>query len=213
MNKIKETGGARIGISNVTWPFSTLIIDENHLNLNAAILGNFMFKASDIISIEPHSGFLNNGIRINHKVGKYNKKIIFWTFSNPRNLISRINQTGFHTNTDNLSQVFEKEIKTIQSRGTFPIKRSALILIILIWNLFLFIDFRKFGEVIDGSILGIGAQLGTGFILGICVLLLMYPPIRPLILKEGKKIQDIKKFIYFVILITGILFLQATLLQ
>lgn len=52
MNELKLTGGARIGMANATFPFATLKVNKDRLELNASIVGNIVFQPSDIISIE-----------------------------------------------------------------------------------------------------------------------------------------------------------------
>ncbi|WP_295675034.1 hypothetical protein [uncultured Mucilaginibacter sp.] len=77
MEEIRETGGARIGMANATWPMATLIVNQQTLQLKASILGDLVFKSSDIISIEPYTliPVLGQGIKINHTVAGYNKKL------------------------------------------------------------------------------------------------------------------------------------------
>ena len=104
MNEIKETGGARIGMANATWPFATLKVTKDKLELNASIIGNLVFKPSDIISIEPHSSFISSGLKINHRVSNYKNLVIFWTFGNVNSLILKIEQTGFLNNNDPISE-------------------------------------------------------------------------------------------------------------
>jgi hypothetical protein len=38
MTEVKETGRARIGMANATWPFATLTVNREKLQLNATIL-------------------------------------------------------------------------------------------------------------------------------------------------------------------------------
>jgi hypothetical protein len=85
---------------NATWPFAVLKVSKDRLQLNATILGKLVFKADDIISIEPFGSIpiIGRGIKINHRVNKYNKKVIFWSFENPKTLIDKIKQTGFLSN-------------------------------------------------------------------------------------------------------------------
>jgi hypothetical protein len=52
MTDIKFTGGARIGMANATWPFASLKVSKDRLDLNATIVGNLVFRPADIISIE-----------------------------------------------------------------------------------------------------------------------------------------------------------------
>src|SRR3954463_6143974 len=100
MNELKVIGGAHIGKLRATWPFVSLTVDSHKLQLNASIIGNFVFAPGDIISIGPDSSGLSigKGIRIYHRVEKYNQKIVFTSFENPMALINRIEQTGFLNN-------------------------------------------------------------------------------------------------------------------
>jgi len=51
MDEIRETGGASIGMARATRPFATLAVNMNKLQLKALIIGNLIFKPSDIIDI------------------------------------------------------------------------------------------------------------------------------------------------------------------
>lgn len=210
MEKVKVTGGARIGAANATWPFASLTVTKDKLQLNATIIGNLIFKPDDIVSIELYR---INGIKINHKVPEYKDRVVFWTFSNSTNLIKKIEQTGFLTNTDPIDTKFAQKVEAYQSKGGFPIKTSAAIAIVLIWNIFFLIDIQNyFGGDNDTSPLGIGAQLGMGFVLLICVLLFTFEPVRKLILKEGRTVEDIKTFLFFLMFICGFMLLMITLI-
>lgn len=206
MNELKETGGARIGMANATWPFATLAVNKDRLELNATIVGRFVFRPADIISIEPVTMMpvFGKGIRIHHRISNYNPKIIFWTFGNPAELIERIQQTGFLDRNATRSYTLDEEILLAQSTGGFPVKTSAAILIVIIWNALLMIDFaRLFHENEEGLILGLGTRFALGFIILTCVLLFISGAFRRLILKEGRNINDIKAAILFIMFIAG----------
>ncbi len=212
MTEVKETGGARIGIANATWPFATLTVNREKLQLNTTILGNLVFKPGDIISIVPFSGFMSSGLKINHKVSKYKDNIVFWTFSNPNELIKKIEETGFLTNATSVNTDLNERITKAYSQGGFPVKTTAAIAILVIWNALFLIDFHNFfSEDNTGSPLGPGSQLALGFILLTCILLLTLEPMRQLILKEGRTIDDIKKFTFFIMLICGFMLLASIL--
>lgn len=88
MYDIQETGGAKIGNARSTWPFAQLLVNKNVLQLNASIIGNLYFRPSDIISIEASSLLKGLGIKINHRVPKYNTNVIFIT-SDSNDLIQK----------------------------------------------------------------------------------------------------------------------------
>jgi len=205
MENIKYTGGARIGTSNATWPFASLTVSKDRLDLNTTILGNYSFTRDDIISLEPHSGFVSDGVRINHKVPNYKEKVIFWTLGSAKTIINEIKNIGFldyHTSTvdsDTKHQVIRK-----QKQGGFPIKKPFAIGVIVLWNVLFLFDFLKFfnGET-DGIPLGNGAILALSSVLIISLLILLSKSFRRKVLKEDRELKDISKFLYFIIFITG----------
>jgi len=212
--KIKRTGGARIGFFNANWPFATLKVDKNILTLSTCLFGNFFFNKDDISSIEPYGliPVIGRGIKINHKKKSYDSKIIFWTFGNPEILIKEIEKTQFLNKTTESLEKNKTETKKIEPQRPegFPIKLSASIVIIAICNILLLGDFINFFlNDNTGSPLGLGAQLSTGLIVSISTLLLTSENTRKLILKKGQSIDNLKKPLYFIIAITGLLFLSS----
>jgi len=213
MQEITETGGAKIGNANATWPFAKLKVNSNMLNLNASIIGNLVFKPSDIVSIVPYSYFLSRGIKINHNVQNYKSEVIFWTTGNTAALISRIEQTGFLNNTKPLPYGMDEEITKRQLSGGFPLKTSAAIAIVIIWNILFLNDFLKiFNGSSKISPLGIGAQAALAFIFLTGLAMLINEPIRNLILKPGRTIEDVKAFIYILMFISGMMFLGTSII-
>ncbi len=209
MNDVEETGGAKIGLAHATWPFAKLTVNRNVLQLNASVIGNLYFRPSDIISIEPSSFLSGAGIKINHRVEKYSSKVIFLT-SGSSDLISRIESTGFLHNTDALPADVETEIAKYQLGGSFPIKWSAAIAFIVIWNLLFLADQLEYFGKKSNMPLGNGARLAIAFAFLFALALLISEPFRQLVLKEGRTIKDVKPFLLFLMLITGIMFLALS---
>ena len=117
MYDIEETGGANIGFGQATWPFAKLAVNKNELRLNASIIGNVYFRPCDVISIEPSSFFSGAGIKINHRVKEYSETVIFLT-SGSRNLIKRIEDTGFLNNPDTIPAEVESRILKYQAEAS-----------------------------------------------------------------------------------------------
>jgi hypothetical protein len=209
MNDIEETGGAKIGLARATWPFAKLTVNKNVLQLNASVIGNLYFRPSDIISIEPSSFLSGAGIKINHRVEKYSSKVIFLT-SGSSDLISRIESTGFLHNTYALPADVEAEITKYQLGGSFPIKWSAAIAFIVIWNLLFLTDQLGYFGKKSNMPLGNGARLAIAFAFLFALALLLSESFRQLVLKEGRTIKDVKPFLFFLMLITGIMFLALS---
>jgi len=211
MFEIEETGGANIGLGRATWPFAKLLVNKNELQLNASLIGNVYFRPSDIISIEPSSFFSGTGIKINHRVNGYSQKIIFMT-SGSRDLITRIEDTGFLNNSDPIPAEVEAKILKYQSSGSFPMKWSAVIVFVVIWNLlFLGDQLGYLGNPNSRIPIGIGTQLALAFAFLFSMTILLSEPFSQLVLKDGRKAREIRSFLLFLMLITGFMFTMVSL--
>lgn len=206
MDKLELTGGARIGMANATWPFATLKVTKDKLELNASIVGNLVFQPKDITSIETYTmiPLLGQGVKINHRIANYNNKVIFWTFKDPSTVVNQIKQTGFLENID--SRISDADTLIIQQQQAdgFPIKKSVAIGIIVLWNILFLSDFIKF-SISDnkGMPLGNGATIALATLFFISLLSLISKDFSKLILKEDKSVKDINKFLYLLIFISG----------
>jgi len=212
MTQLNLTGGARIGMANATWPFASLKVTKDRLELNATIIGNLVFRPSDIISIEPYSSFMSSGLKINHNVSKYKEKVIFWTFKNTNEVINQIRQTGFLDNTSNSESLTDNNIITErQKQGGFPIKIPFAIAVVVIWNILFLLDFLDFfnGNT-EGMPLGNGVKMALGFVLITSILTLISSGFRKIVLKEGRELKDISKFLYFIIFICAFMLINLT---
>lgn len=213
MYDIEETGGANIGFGRASWPFAKLLVNKNELRLNASIIGNVYFRPSDIISIEPSSLFSGAGIKINHRVNGYPAKVIFLT-SGSRGLIKRIEDTGFLNNTDPIPAEVEAEIVKYQSSGSFPMKWSAVIVFVVIWNLlFLGDELGYFGNTNNRIPIGIGVQLALAFAFLFALAIVISEPFSRVVLKDGRTAREIRSFLLFLMAITGFMFTVITLIS
>ena len=212
--KFTLTGGARIGMANASYPFADLYVDKEILKINASIVGNLMFQPKDIISIEPYTfiPLIGQGIKINHRIENYNPKVIFWTFKDPNSVIGEIKKTGFLQNLNSEISSSDLEIIKKQNEGGFPLKKSVAIFFIIAWNLLFLSDiipfFLKGGT--EGSPIGNGMILAIGLIFASSILAITSEIFRKIILKENRNFEDIKKFAYFIALISGIMFISFT---
>lgn len=211
MKELRLTGGARIGWANATFPFATLTVNKDCLKLNTSMLGSLTFQPSDIISIEPYTliPLLGQGIRINHKVNGYKKRVIFWTFKSPDSVVRQIEQTGFLDHQHKTEQEYSRTTPAKQPKSAFPLKKGFVIIAIVVWNLLLLIDLIPFflnGK--SGIPIGKGFLTAAGLLFLTGFLSLLSGSFRHLILKKGKQLIDIKTFAVLAMIISGILLLQ-----
>ena len=213
--KFTLTGGARIGMANASYPFADLYVDKEILKINASIVGNLMFQPKNIISIEPYTfiPIIGQGIKINHRIENYNPKVIFWTFKDPNYVIGEIKKTGFLQNLNSELSSNDLEIIKKQNEGGFPLKKSVAIFFTVAWNLLFLSDIIPFflkGET-EGSPIGIGMNLAVGLLFVSSILAIASEKFLKIILKENRSFDDIKKFAYFIALISGIMFVALTI--
>lgn len=215
MNELQLTGGARIGMANATFPFATLKVNKDRLELNASIIGNLTFQSSDILSIEPYTmiPIIGQGIKINHRVSSYKEKVIFWTFKDPDTVVRQIQSTGFLSNQNTSEQKIDREKIDRQDKGGFPIKKSFAIGAIVIWNLLFLTDIIPFflGEK-EGFPIGNGMLAAVGLLFLTALLSLISAQFRMLVLKEGRGLADIKRVAIFALIISGFMLLNFTLM-
>ncbi|RDI13303.1 hypothetical protein [Flavobacterium sp. AG291] len=216
MERFEITGGARIGIANASWPFATLKVSKEKLEVNASIVGNLVFGPNDVVSIKPYTvlPLIGQGIKINHRVDSYNQNVIFWTFKDPLVVINQIMQVGFLDKSYDDNLIDEPSVIEQQQKGGFPIKKSVAIGIIVVWNMLLLLDVVRFvtsdGK---GTILGVGAIAAVWGILFMAVLSLLSKGFSKLILKEGRSASDINKFLYLLIFICCFILFQMFLFR
>ena len=216
MERFEITGGARIGIANASWPFATLKVSKEKLEVNASIVGNLVFGPSDVVSIKPYTvlPLIGQGIKINHRVDSYNQNVIFWTFKDPSVVINQIMQVGFLDKSYDDNLIDEPSVIEQQQKGGFPIKKSVAIGIIVVWNMLLLLDVVRFvtsdGK---GTILGVGAIAAVWGILFMAVLSFLSKGFSKLFLKEGRSASDINKFLYLLIFICCFILFQMFLFR
>jgi hypothetical protein len=208
MNELNITGGARIGFANASYPFAKLKVSQNKLELNASVVGKLIFLPENIISIEPYDGFIGNGIRIIHNVPKYNSKVVFWCKSNPSGLIIQIRETGFLSNTAILDTPEYNIIKAEQDQSGFPLKKGAVITLIVIWNLFLGVGIISSFLKGDVKIAPLFAMPAVFIVFVSLILMLISPAFAGMVLKEGRKVADIKKVVLFGMVIMLLFLIQ-----
>lgn len=212
MNIFELTGGARIGRANATFPFATLKVTRDTLDINASIVGNLVFQPSNVYGIEPYGviPLIGQGIKIIHNVSEYPEKVIFWTTKDPEEVLNCIAATGFFDNIASDNTEIRRTILAKQKFGRFPVKVKVSIAIVVIWNIFFLIDKIPFFLGIHTGIPnGYGRIAATGVVFGLALGTIVSNNVRNFVLKEGRDYNDIKRFVIFLMFVTGVLFINA----
>jgi hypothetical protein len=194
-------GGARIGWFNATWPFAKLSVEGNVLVLKVRPFGTYTFTSQQVFSLERY-GFipvLAWGVRINHVVPGYPKKIVFWCFGNPGKLIQDIRKTGFTPSPE--SSAASVSAGSVKRHG-FPVRWQPILVLIVIWNLLLLKDMGPEGLKAEPGILTFIALL---MVFLISVGIRMSDTMQKIFLKEGREVKEIEVYLNFFIVLTGLM--------
>jgi len=203
MNEFKNTGGAKIGALKSSWPFATLNVTRNKLELNVSLIGKLVFLPGDIISLMPHPGGykMGAGIKIHHKVPQYKGEVVFWSSKSPAELLRQIEATGFMTNTDAIGHRAQAEVRELQTHGGFAMKTKPLIMLLTLW--LAIIIYGAVNMSLTGSLVAFLSAMQLAFVIIIlfAVVTLASPYFASGVLKPGYTIADVKKFLIFFIII------------
>lgn len=200
------TGGARVGRMNVTYPFATLKVDAEFLELDVSLIRNLEFQPKDIISIEPYDliPILGRGIKINHRLACYSPKVIFWTFQEPESLIQKMKQIGFLPKINPVLSKADQLMLERQRKSENPVKPLALIVLFL-FSLGIFINSFLLFPMSGGTTEALYriATIGLSVIFLCCLLVWFSKTFRGLILSKERHFHEIKRFILFTTVLSG----------
>jgi len=217
MDQLQLTGGARIGLLHAGWPFSRLTVTKDRLDLSASLIGTFSFTRDQIISIEPCGviPMINRGIRIHHTVVNYSERIIFSCAMAPEKIIEEIRNTGFLDQPPSaINPQLKSQVMEQQKQGGFPIRVPVAVSIVVIWITLFFIDGINYLRNEQNPFpFGNGILMAIGFLLIVSTLTLFSKDFRKLILKEGRNIKEINRFLYFLILLCGFMLMIILISQ
>ena len=203
MNDFINTGGAKIGIAKASWPFATLRVTHDKLELNVAIIGKLVFLPEDVTAITPYRGysFMGYGIKIHHNIAHYKDEVVFWSSKSPEEIIRQIKATGF---TDNKAvPAALAEVRTLQSQGGFPLKKPVAVALIVVWNVLFLSGFAVVALTRNVSFMYTGAAAALGIVAVFAGLVLVVPAFALLVLKPGRTVADVKKFLLFILIIAA----------
>lgn len=192
MSELSFRGGARIGWVNASWPFARLSIGRERLTL--ASLGSYHFTPEQVVSVERFGSipFLSSGIRINHNRRDYPEKIVFWCMGRRECVLSEIERSGF-----------SPKGRPVERASGFPIRWSAVISIVALWNALFLLD-RSSAQA-DPSEPGPLVILALMLMFVFATAVRVSPPIRQVVLRPGHQIGEIKAFLTLVQIVTGFL--------
>ena len=184
-------GGARIGWVNASWPFAKLTADASALTLSS--LGTYTFTPSQVVALEPYGSLpiISSGIRIRHNRRDYPKTIIFWCMGRRGAVLEEVAGTGFSATG-----------QPIDRAPGFPVRWSAIFVVIALWNGLFLLDRAHAGSQ---SRPGAFALVALLLLLAAATAAQKSPQFQRLVLREGHEVGEIKSFLVLIQIVTGIM--------
>jgi hypothetical protein len=73
-----STGGARLDIFNLTWPFATLTVTPTWISI-VTVGPKYRFHRREVRSLSRYDRPFSTGLRIEHERPDYPELVVFWT--------------------------------------------------------------------------------------------------------------------------------------
>ncbi|WP_457332299.1 hypothetical protein [Rhizobacter sp. P5_C2] len=195
--QVSRRGGAQVGWLNASWPLASIQITPDALTVS--VLEKYTFVPAQVHAIEAIGSIpvLNTGIRIHHTRADYPEKVIFYSVGGRDSLLQAAGAAGF--------PVGELAVQT--KRG-FPVKVSAIVVFVLLWNALFLLD--RGGSLFDtSSKLGPYSFLALALAFAVASLTPRSSRLQQLILRDGHDVGEIRGFLRLLQLVTGGLALAA----
>jgi hypothetical protein len=159
------------------------------------MMGTYDFKPYQMVSLERYGSIpvLASGIRLNYNRLDYPSRIVFWTLGSPTKLLARIAETGFLPSAPPGSA---------PQRSGIAVRWSAIAIALILWNgLFLLDDS---GSDYSRRHLGLGGFTAILLTFVLAWALRISERLQGFVLKEGRSVGEIKSFLLFLQLLSGI---------
>jgi hypothetical protein len=199
----QKTGGAQIGWVNASWPLAQITSSHDTFSIRARMLGTYSFTPDQVTSIERYVLFslIASGIRVRHLVPGYPQRIIFWSLSDPEILLNGIRDSGF---------VPAGSISTTPLRRGIPIRWSAIVVGVILWNVIFMLPFAAHNSTAPAP--DWLAIVPLFVMVGLFISVLRSLKLQRLILKPGRSVGEIRPFLNLIIFILGLLSVIFTIL-
>jgi hypothetical protein len=198
-SRVTQRGGAQVGWLSASWPFASIQIAHGSLTVSA--LGKYAFAPGEVHAIEPIGSIpvLTTGIRIHHTRPDFPEKIVFYSMGGRDRLLDAASAAGFTVGQPTLAA----------TRG-FPVRISAIVVFVLMWNGLLILDvganpFNAAGRP------GLYSLLALALAFTVATFIPRSPRLQELFLRDGHDVGEIRSFLRLMQVVTGLLALTTGL--
>ena len=215
MTELKRRGGVRLGNASATWPFGTLSVTAERLEVSGGIIGTYVFTPGEVTAIEPAGLLRGGGICIVHTVDSYSERVRFNAGRNTKRLIAEIEATGFLNTPPPLpanrarDRVRDRALLERRAQGPLPFRVRFLVLAGVGWNVLLLPVLLRWVGIVGEDVAPEEAfavwsqgRYAVIFMAALCLGVLFVEPFREWALKAGRTVAEVR---------TGVLFMLAIL--
>ena len=197
MRDLSVTGGARVGLMNASWPLARLTADADRLTVSVFMLGKYEFTAKQIAALEPcgSTPLFGRGIRLRHNRPDYPERIEFWTMAGRDRLLERIHAAGFGA---------AGPASTVISGRGFPLRWSAVVILLLAWNLPFLIDHLAAGNLWSAP--GMISVIPVGGAFAFSWAALHSRRLQNFLLRDGRPVSEIRQALLLLRFVSGLIF-------
>lgn len=198
-SSVSQRGGAQVGWLSAPWPLASIQIAPGSLTVSA--LGRYTFAPAEVHAIEPVGSIpvLTTGIRIHHTRPDYPEKIVFYSMGSRECLLQASGAAGFPVGKP-----------TLQATRGFPVRVSAIVVFVLMWNALFLLD-RGGNPLNTSGTFGPYSFLALALAFAVATLAPRSARLQEFILRDGHNLGEIRGFLRLLQVTTGFLALTTLL--
>jgi len=162
-------------------------------------LGKYTFVPAEVHAIEPVGSIpvLTTGIRIHHTRSDYPEKIVFYSMGGRESLVQAAGAAGFAVGAPK-----------IETKRGFPVRVSAIVVFVLLWNALFLLD-RGGNPLNTSGTLGPYSFLALALAFTVATVMPHSERLQELILRDGHDIGEIRGFLRLLQVVSGFLALTT----
>ncbi len=196
---LERTGGARIGLTNGSWPFGRLRLRAGQLEISNG-LRRVCFGPEDVVMVRSYRRFpvLTPGVQVVHRREDVPLMVIFWGFSGTDELVEAIGRGGFPLRSPETLSAADRN--TLERTEQVPFRWERLAVLLLFPVLAFWLGYQL-GDPDPASperlLMGMALASASVAVLGLVVL--FWGPAQRFVLRPNFTVKDVAGWLWWVV--------------